>query len=53
MDQVCKTLILNRSYEAYEPIIIPCLSFMFIKMKSISCHSYMMFVMKSMSIYND
>ena len=38
---------------AYEPITCPCISFMFIEMKSIHFHSCVMFVMKSMSICND
>ena len=40
-------------YVAYKPIILPCISFMFIEMKFIHYHSYVMFVMKSMTICND
>ena len=40
-------------YAAYKPIILLCISFLFIEMKFIHCHSCVMFVMKSMSICND
>ena len=40
-------------YVAYKPITLPCISFMFIKIKFINFHSCMMFVMKSMSLCND
>ena len=40
-------------YTAYMPIILLCISFMFIEMKFIHYHSCVMFSMKSMSICND
>ena len=40
-------------YVAYNPIALPCISFMLIEIKFIHCLSYVMFAMKSMSIYND
>ena len=40
-------------YMAYKPITLPCVLFMFIKMKVIHYHSRVMFAMKSMSICND
>ena len=38
---------------AYEPITLPCISFMLIQMKFIHCHSRVMFITKSMSIGNN
>ena len=46
-------LIFDEYYVAYTPIILPCISFMFIKMKFIQCHPCVLFVMKSTSICND
>ena len=46
-------LIFHGYYVAYTPIILPCISFMFIEMKFIQCHSCVVFVMKSTSIYSD
>ena len=43
----------DRYYAAYEPIILPCSSFMFIEMKFIYCHSCVMVTIKTMSIRND
>ena len=40
----------DRYFVAYKPIILPCISFMFIEMKFIHNHSCLMFAMKSMSI---
>ena len=40
-------------YEAYKPITLSCILFMFIEMKFIHCHSCVMFAMKSMSMCND
>ena len=39
-------------YVAYNPITLPCISFMFTKIKFIHCHSSVIFVMKFMSICN-
>ena len=38
---------------AYKPIILPCISFIFIDMKFINYHSCVMFAMKSMNICKD
>ena len=38
---------------AYAPITLPCVLFMFIKIKFIYCHSCVMFVIKYISIYNN
>ena len=43
----------DRSYVAYEPIILPYISLILIIIKFIHCHSYVIFVMKFMSICND
>ena len=40
-------------YVACKPMTLPCISFIFIKMKFIHCHSCVMFALKSMNIYND
>ena len=40
----------DRYFVAYKPIILPCISFMFIEMKFIRYYSCVMFTMKSMSI---
>ena len=40
-------------YVAYKPIILPFISFMFIKIKFLYCHSCVMFAMKSMNICCD
>ena len=40
-------------YEAYKPITLSCILFMFIEMVFIHCHSCVMFAMKSMSMCND
>ena len=39
-------------YMAYNPITLPCMSFILIEMKFICSHSYVTFAMKSMSICN-
>ena len=44
---------IDRYSMAYNPITLPCISFMFIKMKFIHSHSCLTVVIKSMSIYND
>ena len=43
----------DRYYVAYMPIILSCISFMFIEMKFIYCHSCVIFFMKSITICND
>ena len=40
-------------YQAYKPITLSCILFMFIEIKFIHCHSCVMFAMKSMSMCND
>ena len=49
-----KTLISSDGYYvAYKPILLPCISFIFIKIYLFIRYSCVMFVMKSMSICND
>ena len=42
----------NGYYVPYKPITLPCILFIFIKVKFIQCHSYVILSIKSMSICN-